>query len=147
MCCCAAAAAASPSASADASANRIHRADAGIRRISGSYSRIGTGPAGEGEDRMKIFGAIVMAAAALALAPAVEPDGLTLPAGFHATIVADGLGAIRHLAVRGNGNIYLSTAQSQDGKGSGIVALHLDASHHADRTEHFGAIDGGTGIR
>ena len=81
------------------------------------------------------------------LAAGPEPDGLTLPSGFHATVVAEGLGAIRHLAVRGNGNIYVSTPQDQNGKGGGIIALHLDASHQADQTEHFGTVDGGTGIR
>jgi len=96
---------------------------------------------------MKPFGAILMAASAVALAAAPEPDGLTLPSGFHATVVAEGLGAIRHLAVRGNGNLYVSTSQNQEGKGGGIIALHLDANHHADRTEHFGTVDGGTGIR
>ena len=40
---------------------------------------------------------------------AAEPDGLTLPTGFHATIVAEGLGPMRHLAIRDNGYIYLST--------------------------------------
>ena len=84
---------------------------------------------------MKTFGAILMAASAVAFAAAPEPDGLTLPSGFHASVVAEGLGAIRHLAVRGNGNIYVSTPQNQDGKGGGIIALHLDANHHADRTE------------
>ena len=33
------------------------------------------------------------------------------------------------------------------GRQGGIIALHLDANHHADRTEHFGTVDGGTGIR
>lgn len=72
---------------------------------------------------------------------AAEPDGLTLPPGFHATVVADGLGPVRHLAVRGNGDIYVSTLDR------GIFALHLDAAHRADQIEHFGAVEGGTGIR
>ncbi len=98
---------------------------------------------------MKRLGiALAVAAAALVVAVAAEePDGLTLPAGFHATVVAEGLGPIRHLAVRGNGNIYVSTPQNQDQHGTGIVALHLDANHHADQVEHFGSVDGGTGIR
>src|SRR5689334_18887236 len=94
----------------------------------------------------KTLGAILIAASALAVA-AEQPDGFALPPGFQATVVAEGLGQIRHLAVRGNGNIYLSTPQNQEGKGSGIIALHLDGNHHADQTEHFGSIDGGTGIR
>jgi len=78
-----------------------------------------------------------------------EPDGLKLPSGFHATVVAEGLGAIRHLAVRDNGDIYVSTPRDQKGLGTGggIIALRLDAAHKAVDVQHFGSIDGGTGIR
>jgi len=93
---------------------------------------------------MKMFGVAAIIASAAALSAAPEPDGLTLPPGFHA---AEGLGPIRHLAVRGNGNIDLSTPQNQDPSKSGIIALHLDTNHHADQIQHFGSIDGGTGIR
>ncbi|HKU54090.1 MAG TPA: hypothetical protein VJP60_01905 [Rhizomicrobium sp.] len=72
-----------------------------------------------------------------------EPDGLVLPAGFHASIVADGLKGIRHLAFRNRDTLYVSTR----GKDNGIIALHLDASHKSDRSEHFGSVNGGTGIR
>jgi len=98
-------------------------------------------------NRMKTIGAVLIVSSALALAAAGEPDGLILPPGFHAAVVAEGLGPIRHLAVRSNGNIYLSTPQNQDGRGGGIIALHLDANHHADQPQHFGSVDGGTGIR
>src|SRR5690242_12231591 len=87
---------------------------------------------------------------ATALKPtADEPDGLRLPPGFHATVVAEGIGAIRHLAVSAKGNIYISTPRDQqgNGNGAGIIALHLDSSHKADQTQHFGSVDGGTGIR
>ena len=57
--------------------------------------------------RMLSVAVVALVAASPALA--AEPDGLTLPSGFHATVVADGLGPIRHLAVRGNGDIYVST--------------------------------------
>lgn len=97
--------------------------------------------------RVNRFSVALVAASTIVLTAASEPDGLTLPAGFHATVVAEGLGAIRHLAVRGNGNIYVSTPQNQDPGKGGIIALHLDASHHADQVQHFGSIDGGTGIR
>jgi glucose/arabinose dehydrogenase len=96
---------------------------------------------------MKAFAVVPILATAVALAASSEPDGLTLPAGFHATVVAEGLGPIRHLAVRGNGNLYVSTPHNQDPNKGGIIALHLDANHHADRIQHFGSIDGGTGIR
>ncbi len=80
------------------------------------------------------------------LAQADEPDGLVLPPGFHATVVADGLGAVRHLAVRDNGDIYLSTGRGKLAAGTGIIAVHQDANHRADQTQHFGA-SAGTGIR
>ena len=84
---------------------------------------------------------------AAGLAFAAEPDGLVLPPGFHATIVSEGLGPIRHLAVRPNGDLYISTPVDRQNKGSGIIALHLDGNHKADRVEHFGQVAGGTGIR
>lgn len=96
---------------------------------------------------MKKFGAILVVSGAVAVVAAGEPDGLTVPPGFHVSVVADALGPIRHLAVRGNGNVYVSTPRNQDEHGTGIIALHLDANHHADRIEHFGSVDGGTGIR
>ncbi len=96
---------------------------------------------------MKTLTVVLMLGSAVALITAEEPDGLTLPAGFHATVVAEGLGPIRHLAVRGNGNLYVSTPQNQDPSKGGIIALHVDANHHADQIQHFGSIDGGTGIR
>src|SRR5690349_5535782 len=72
-----------------------------------------------------------------------EPDGLVLPAGFHASIVADSLKGARHLAFRDRDTLYISTR----GKDNGIIALHLDAGRKADRSEHFGTVNGGTGIR
>jgi len=96
---------------------------------------------------MKYACAAILAMSAVILTAADEPDGLKLPAGFHATVVADALGPIRHLAIRDNGDIYLSTPKDQQGKGGGIVALRLDANHKATQVEHFGTIDGGTGIR
>jgi glucose/arabinose dehydrogenase len=79
---------------------------------------------------------------------ATEPDGLTLAAGFHATVVAENLGNMtRHMAFRDASRLYISTErQEKDAPNAGIIALHLDAHHHADRIEHFGSIDNGTGI-
>lgn len=78
---------------------------------------------------------------------AAEPDGLTLPQGFHASVVAESLGPIRHLAVRENGDIYVSTPVDKVNKGAGIIALALDANHKATQVQHFSTVDGGTGIR
>jgi glucose/arabinose dehydrogenase len=76
-----------------------------------------------------------------------EPDGLQLPPGFHATVVADGLTGLRHIAVRDNGDIYISTLAGRGQARQGIIALHPGADGKADSTEHFGTVDGGTGIR
>jgi glucose/arabinose dehydrogenase len=79
---------------------------------------------------------------------ATEPDGLTLPPGFHATVVAEGLGdQTRHMVFRDANRLYVSSEQQQkDAPNIGIMALHLDAHHHVDRMEHFSSIDDGTAI-
>jgi glucose/arabinose dehydrogenase len=88
-------------------------------------------------------------AIALAASPALadEPDGLLLPPGFHATVVAEGVGPARHLAIRRNGDIYISTRHAADGAATGIVALRLGPDHRALEMRSFGNVDGGTGIR
>ena len=88
----------------------------------------------------------VAAAPALAPALAAEPDGLTLPPGFHAVVVADGLGPIRHMALRGN-DIYVSTRHGPNAPSVGIVALRLGPDHKVLQTEHIAGIDQGTGIK
>jgi glucose/arabinose dehydrogenase len=88
---------------------------------------------------------------AMAAAPACvwadEPDGLVLPPGFHASVVADGLTGARHLAVRDNGDIFVSTNHGPTAPSMGIYALRLGSDHKAVQTEHFGSVDQGTGIR
>ncbi|MEG9434444.1 PQQ-dependent sugar dehydrogenase [Terriglobus sp. ADX1] len=94
---------------------------------------------------------LTFAALALVIATgnlfASEPDGLTLPAGFHATVVAEGLGSIRHMAIRSNGDIYISTRHGGKQPSTGILALRLDADHKQAQVEHFSSVDQGTGIR
>lgn len=77
-----------------------------------------------------------------------EPDNLILPPGFHASIVSEGLGPmVRHLAFRDQNRLYVSTErQKKDAPNAGIIALHLDSRHKADKVEHFSTIDNGTGI-
>ena len=77
---------------------------------------------------------------------AAEPDGLILPSGFHASVVADGLGPIRHMALRGN-DIYVSTRHGNTQPSIGIVALRLGPDHKVLQTEHIAGIDQGTGIQ
>ncbi|MDB5733531.1 MAG: glucose/sorbosone dehydrogenase [Alphaproteobacteria bacterium] len=91
----------------------------------------------------------LLAALMLAAVPAfaAEPDGLVLPSGFHASVVADGLGPIRHLAVSDKGDLYVSTKHGKDQPALGIIALRLGPDHKAVQTEHFSSVDQGTGIR
>ena len=96
---------------------------------------------------MRVILACLLGAATLTVFAAGEPDGLTLPPGFHATVVAESLGPIRHLAVRDNGDLYVSTPKDAQGKGGGIIALRRDRAGRADQVQHFGTVDGGTGIR
>jgi glucose/arabinose dehydrogenase len=96
---------------------------------------------------MKAYCAVIALVLAAAPAFADEPDGLKLPPGFHASVVADGLGPIRHIAVRDNGDLYVSTPRGRTGIGGGVVAIQMKPDHTAGQTEHFGVVDGGTGIR
>lgn len=96
---------------------------------------------------MKRLWVLCVLASASVFTLAQQPDGLKLPPGFHATVVTESLGAIRHLAVRSNGDIYVSTTVDRQHSGGGIIALHLDANHKADKIVHFSSVDGGTAIR
>lgn len=80
--------------------------------------------------------------------PACDPDngGLTLPAGFCALVVADGVGAARHLAVAPNGDIFVAVANGRRAGRGGVVALRdTDGDGRADVRERFGE-NGGTGL-
>jgi glucose/arabinose dehydrogenase len=97
------------------------------------------------EMKKLIFGLSFLGLFPAGAALAEEPDGLTLPPGFHASVVAEGLGPLRHLAVRPNGDIYASTG-GEGGKPEGLVAIELGSDGKAARTEHFSNVNGGTGI-
>ena len=63
-------------------------------------------------------------------------DGLTLPPGFTASVVEEGLGAGRHLDVAANGDIYL-------GSHSGLVAMRdKNGDGKVDETKPFGDVQG-----
>lgn len=71
------------------------------------------------------------------------PTELALPPGFCASVFADKLGPARHIAVRDNGDVFVSL-RGDDG---GIVALRdEDGDGVADRQVRFGS-DGGTGLQ
>jgi glucose/arabinose dehydrogenase len=66
-----------------------------------------------------------------------DNGGLTLPENFSAIIVADKLGAGRHIVVKSNGDVYLALHSLHNGKG--IVALHdSDGDGKADIINYFG---------
>src|SRR6476646_877611 len=70
---------------------------------------------------------------------------IKLPPGFTATIVADSLGNIRHLAITKSGAIYVKLGALKDGKG---IYYLTDTDHDGkfDKRTGFGNYPG-TGIR
>lgn len=81
--------------------------------------------------------------------PACDLDngGIQLPAGFCATVFADGLRNARQMAVAPDGTVYLAINDASDGSGGGGIAAMRDddGDGHADRVERFGTV-GGNGI-
>jgi glucose/arabinose dehydrogenase len=87
-----------------------------------------------------------------------DDTGLTLPAGFCASIFADDIGHARHLVVAQNGVVYVNTRSGHNSgnakppPGGFLVALQdTTGSGNADVIERFGATcasgeAGGTGI-
>ena len=98
---------------------------------------------------MRIIALLLTAALALpgqAGAAGCDADigGVSLPPGFCATVYADKLGTVRHLAVGADGTVYV--ALEARSHGGGIVALKdVDGDGHADQSKYFGD-SGGTGI-
>ena len=92
-------------------------------------------------------------AAAMSCAP--DNAGLTLPAGFCASIFADSLGRARYLTVAPNGDVYVAiegTRQPAQGqpappppKGAFVALRDTDRNGRADQIEYVG-MRGNTGI-
>ena len=74
--------------------------------------------------------------------------GLTLPQGFCAAIVADHIGAARHMAVSPRGDLYVILLRPSDGAPAGsVVALRdADGNGRFEQQQRFGAGLHGTGI-
>ena len=74
-----------------------------------------------------------------------DNDGLVLPEGFCAVVVADTLGRARHVSVRDNGDVYVALRRATD---QGAIAALRDTTGdgRADVIAFFGDT-GGTGIR
>jgi glucose/arabinose dehydrogenase len=94
---------------------------------------------------------LLLACATASAAPAAPPSrqrcapgnaGLTLPFGFCATLFAENVGAVRHLTVAPNGDVFVAV----EGRGGGVLALRdTNGDGRADLTRRFGP-GGGTGI-
>ncbi len=93
----------------------------------------------------------LLAGLACAASFAADNDGLVLPKGFTATVVHEGVGVARHIAIRDNGDLYVTTHQLaflgfDPAKRIGIVALRdTNGDHVPDVVEHFSELDG-TGV-
>lgn len=78
--------------------------------------------------------------------------GIELPAGFTATVFADGLASPRHIAVRDNGDVYVTLRSGQGqleptSAAGGVVAMRdPDGDGVADQIERFGRSDADTGM-
>src|SRR5580692_3926595 len=101
---------------------------------------------------------VSVSAQAQSTACAQNDSGLKLPAGFCASIFADGIGHARHLVVAANGVVYVNTwsgryyGNDTPHAGGFLVALQdTTGAGKADRVERFGETAqsggrGGTGI-
>src|SRR5436190_989520 len=65
----------------------------------------------------KIFFASGLLIASFMVTQIVNGQALQLPTGFASTIVAEGLGGARHLAVTKQGNVYVKLSRLKDRKG------------------------------
>ena len=72
-------------------------------------------------------------------------QGLSLPQGFSASVVADSLGSLRHLAINKNGDIYVKLSVLKEGKGI-LFLSDTDRDGKMDKTMGFANYPG-TGIR
>jgi glucose/arabinose dehydrogenase len=90
--------------------------------------------------------------AAPAAQSAGEDVGITLPAGFTATIFVDGLDRPRHIAVRDNGDVYVALRSGrqqivpEDSEGGVIGLRDTNGDGRADQMERFGRGDVDTGL-
>src|SRR3989440_3223420 len=79
--------------------------------------------------------------------PACDPGnaGLTLPDGFCAVVVAEQVGAARHVVVAANGDLFVALAGGRSSSGGVLALRDTTGDGKADVREAFGS-EGGTGI-
>lgn len=72
-------------------------------------------------------------------------DALQLPPGFQVVMVAQHIGAARHIVVRGNGDIYIALNARHNG--GCIAAVHINPrTGKSDEIKYFGELGRGTGM-
>ncbi|MGH8230791.1 MAG: hypothetical protein ACRESY_03105 [Steroidobacteraceae bacterium] len=118
------------------------------------------GAAQSGAVRALALATVLLAATSVGEAaercPGPDP-GIVLPAGFCASVFADNLGHVRHMAIAANGDVYVNTWSSflyrtPPPPGGFLVALRdSHATGRADEVRRFGetagtSATGGTGI-
>ncbi|MFL5611130.1 MAG: PQQ-dependent sugar dehydrogenase, partial [Gemmatimonadaceae bacterium] len=90
--------------------------------------------------------ACVLTVAANAHSQQACTAGLQLPAGFCATVFAQGVTGARHIVIAPNGDVFINTQARGGGTGGGIVALRdTNSDGKSDVRQRFGS-GGGTGI-
>lgn len=99
----------------------------------------------------KILQIIIFFCLGFSFASHAADDDLVLPDGFKATVFHEGVGRGRHIAIRDNGDVYMSSRPPFGPPGAGkkvaIVAMRdTDGDGKADITESFSDIEG-TGLR
>ncbi len=67
----------------------------------------------------------------------VDNGGLALPDGFEAVVVADSIGHARHLAVNGNGAIYVKLTNASQDSGN-VAIMDVDNDGKAENISYFG---------
>jgi glucose/arabinose dehydrogenase len=87
--------------------------------------------------RINLLRSVVSLAIVTAVAATAYADvGITVPAGFTATVAQEGLGAGRHLVVAPNGDVYFASR-------NGLVAMRdTNGDGTLDKTEPFGDVKG-----
>jgi glucose/arabinose dehydrogenase len=92
--------------------------------------------------------ASLLAARQFSIPSACDPDngGLTLIAGFCASVVADNLGPARHIAVAPNGDLYVELHDDSAPGGSVIALRDTDGDGRFDERQHFATGVGGSAV-
>jgi glucose/arabinose dehydrogenase/mono/diheme cytochrome c family protein len=70
-----------------------------------------------------------------------DNGGLFLPGGFEALVVADSTGRARHLAVTGDGDIYVKLSSSDQERGGNLALRDTTGDGKADVIVRFGGAD------